>query len=120
MTHGESQPEIIGGNSLHRWGRGTAAYNVRLNLDPELSLIVPAANINENEPSVSGLMDLDTLIRRYDLTLMGGTMSPQLFQCVRESVDRIKPPDYGWQWHRERLRQLINSIVTSAEFNVMR
>jgi hypothetical protein len=35
-------------------------------------------------------------------------------------VDRIKPPDYGWQWHRERLRQLINAIVTSAEFNVMR
>ncbi|MFO1440645.1 MAG: DUF1800 family protein [Verrucomicrobiaceae bacterium] len=112
--------QAIGDNSLHRWGSGTPAYNVRLNTDPELSMIVPAANITEDVPDVSGLMDLDTLIRRYDLTLMGGTMSPQLFQCVRESVDRIKPPDYGWQWHRERLRQLINAIVTSAEFNVMR
>ncbi len=112
--------QAIGDNSLHRWGSGTAAYNVRLNLDPELSLIVPSATINEDEPSVAGLMDLDALIRRYDLTLMGGTMSPQLFQCIRESVNRIKPPDYNWHWHRERLRQLINAIVTSAEFNVMR
>jgi len=112
--------QAIGDNSLHRWGSGTPAYNVRLNLDPELSLIVPAASINENEPSVAGIMDLDALIRRYDLALLGGTMTPRLFQSIRESVDRIKPPDYGWQWHRERLRQLIAAIVTSAEFNVMR
>ena len=112
--------QAIGDNSLHRWGSGTAAYNVRLNLDPELSLIVPAVTINEDEPSVTGIMDLDALIRRYDLTLMAGTMTPQLFQSIRESVDRIKPPDYNWHWHRERLRQLITAIVTSAEFNVMR
>ena len=112
--------QAIGDNSLHRWGSGTPEYNVRLNLDPELSLIVPAAHINEDTPDVAGLMDLDALIRRFDLTLLGGTMSPQLFQSIRESVDRIKPADYSWEWHRERLRQLINAIVTSAEFNVLR
>jgi uncharacterized protein (DUF1800 family) len=112
--------QAIGDNSLHRWGNGTPEYNVRLNLDPELSLIVPAAHINEDTPDGANLMDLDTLIRRFDLTLMGGTMSPQLFQSIRESVDRIKPPEYSWEWHHERLRQLINAIVTSAEFNVLR
>lgn len=112
--------QAIGDNTLHRWGSGTPEYNVRMNLDPELSLIIPAAHINEDTPDGANLMDLDTLIRRLDLVLMGGTMSPQLFQSIRESVDRIKPPDYYWQWHRERLRQLINAIVTSAEFNVMR
>ena len=110
----------IGGNNLHRWGSGTAAYAVRLNLDPELSRSIPAANINEDVPSVTNLMDLDPLIRRFDLMLMGGTMTPRMFQSIRESVDRIKPPDTSWQWHRERLRQLITAIVTSAEFNVMR
>lgn len=110
----------IGGNNLHRWGSGTAAYAVRLNLDPELSLIIPAAYINEDTPNVANLLDLDPLIRRFDLMLLGGTMTPRMFQSVRESVDRIKPPDTSWQWHRERLRQLITAIITSAEFNVMR
>ncbi|HRJ10166.1 MAG TPA: DUF1800 family protein [Prosthecobacter sp.] len=110
----------IGGNNLHRWGSGTAAYAVQLNLAPELSMVVPPAHINEDTPSVANLLDTDTLIRRLDMSLLGGTMSPRLFQTIRESVDRIKPPDTSWRWHRERLRQLINHIVTSAEFNVMR
>lgn len=110
----------IGNNSLHRWGTGTPAYAVQLNLDPELGFIVPAAHINENTPSVANLLDLDVQIRRFDLMLLGGTMTPQLFQTIRESVDRIKPPNTSWQWHRERLRQLITAIVSSAEFNVLR
>lgn len=110
----------IGDNSLHRWGNGTPAYNVRLNLDPELSMVVPAASIGQDTPAVGTLMDTDALLHRLDLSLMGGTMSPRLFQTIRESVDRVKPPDASWQWHRERLRLLITLIVTSAEFNVMR
>ncbi len=110
----------IGNNSLHRWGTGTAAYAVQLNIDAELGFIVPAAHINENTPSVANLLDLDVQIRRFDLMLLGGTMTPQLFQTIRESVDRIKPPNASWQWHRERLRQLITAIVSSAEFNVLR
>ncbi|HEY1050941.1 MAG TPA: hypothetical protein VGE39_14325, partial [Prosthecobacter sp.] len=66
------------------------------------------------------LLDTDALIRRLDMSLMGGTMSPRLFQTIRESVDRVKPPNTSHKWHRERLRLLINLIVTSAEFNVMR
>lgn len=111
--------KAIGDNNLHRWG-STAEYAVRLNLDPELSMVVPAAEINLDTPNVAHLLDLDTLIRRLDMSLMGGTMSPQLFQNIHEAVDRVKPPDSSWQWHKERLRLLINLIVTSAEFNVQR
>ena len=110
----------IGDNSLHRWGNGTPAYVVRLNLDPELGMVVPSANISEDSPSSSLLMDSDALIRRLDLSLLGGTMSPRLFQTIRESIDRVKPPNTAWRWHRERLRLLITLIVTSAEFNVLR
>jgi len=110
----------IGDNSMHRWGNGTAAYVVRLNLDTDLGRIIPPAFINQDTPSVANLMDSDPLIRRLDLSLLGGTMSPRLFQTIRESIDRIKPPDTSWEWHRQRLRLLITLIVTSAEFNVMR
>ncbi len=110
----------IGENSLHRWGTANPNYAVRLNLDPELALVVPASDINLDTPDVAGLQDTDALIRRYDMMLLGGTMSPELFQSIREAVDRVKPPDASWKWHRERLRLLITLIVTSAEFNVLR
>ena len=111
----------IGNNSLHRFGNGTAAYNVRLNLDPELAMVVPAAVINQDTPSESGLMDADPLLRRLDLVLTGGTLTPRQFQIIRESIDRVKPSGgYSWQWHRERLRLAIYLILTSAEFNVQR
>ncbi|MDB6006211.1 MAG: hypothetical protein JWR15_3198, partial [Prosthecobacter sp.] len=110
----------IGNNDMARWGAGNADYAVRLNLDLELGFIIPSSHINEDTPSVANLMDLDPLIRRLDLMLLGGTMTPQLFQNLRESIDRVKPPDASWKWHRERLRQLIGAIVSSAEFNVLR
>lgn len=109
----------IGGNNLHRWG-SAQQYAVRLNLDPELSMVVPLANINQDTPSVGLLMDTDPLLRRLDMSLMGGTMSPQMFQSIREAVDRVKPNGVSWLWHRERLRLLLTLIVTSAEFNVQR
>jgi uncharacterized protein (DUF1800 family) len=111
---------ICGGSDLHRWGHGDAQYVVKLNLDPELSMVVPAAQINSTGPGVAGLMDSDPLIRRLDLALLGGTLSPRQFQIIRESVDRIKPPLTSYNWHRERLKLLINLFVTSAEFNVLR
>lgn len=109
----------IGGNNMHRWG-ATPQYSVSMHLDPLLGMIVPAANIEEDTPNVASLMDSDPLIRRLDMALMGGTMSPQLFQVIRESIDRVKPPNTSWEWHRERLRLLLTLIVTSAEFNVQR
>ncbi len=108
----------ITGNDLHRWGSGTAACGVRLNLDPELRLIVPAAQINENVPALLAGADTDALIRRLDLALMGGTMSPRLFQTLRELIRRLAPP--SWKWHRRRLSLAITLIVTSAGFNVLR
>ncbi len=111
---------VCGGSDLHRWGHGDAQYAVKLNLDPELGMVVPAAQINSTGPAVAGLYDADPLIRRLDLALLGGTLSPRQFQIIRESVDRIKPPLTSYNWHRERLKLLINLFVTSAEFNVLR
>ncbi len=108
----------IGNNDLARWGTGTASYAARLNLNPELAMIVPVAQISANTPTPLVNLDTDALIRRLDLSLMGGTMSPQLFQIIRESIPRLASP--SWQWHRERLRLAITLIVTSAEFNVLR
>ena len=111
--------KVIGDNDLHRWGTGNSDYAVRLNLDPELSMIVPAAQVNLDTPS-SAPADVDILIRHLNMTLTGGTLTPRQFQIIHEAVDRVKPPDTSWKWHRERLRLAIYLIVTSPEFNVLR
>lgn len=102
---------------LHRWGVGNQNYNVRLNSDVELAMIVPAAQIANDTPTGPAL-DPDPLIRRLDLALTGGTLTPRQFQTIREAVLRVSPG--GWQWHRERLRLAIYLIVTSPDFNVLR
>ncbi len=102
---------------LHHHGTANPNYAVRLNLTQELSLIVPAAQISQDVPT-GPIGDPDALLRRLDLALTGGTLSPQQFQIIREAMERISPPT--WQWHRERLRLAIYLIVTSADFNVMR
>ena len=100
---------------LHRWGAGNANYSVRLNLRPELALIVPAAQIDQDVPSGPAL-DPDPLLRRLDLALTGGTLTPPQFQIIREAITRISPS--SWQWHKERLRLAIYLIVTSSDFNI--
>ena len=102
---------------LFHHGTANPNYAVRLNLTQELSLIVPAAQISQDVPT-GPIGDPDALLRRLDLALTGGTLSPQQFQIIREAMERISPPT--WQWHRERLRLAIYLIVTSADFNVMR
>lgn len=109
----------IGNNDLHRWGTANPNYAVKLNLDPELAMIVPAAQINQDTPA-GPPADPDALIRHLDMALTGGTLTPRQFQVIRESISRIQPPDTSWKWHRERLRLAIYLIVTSAEFNVLR
>ncbi len=106
-------------NSLHRYGSGTPSYVVKLNTDLELALIVPAAQINLDTPA-GPQADSDQLLRRLDLALTGGTLSERQFQIIRESIERIKPPNYTYQWHRARLQTAIYLFVTSAEFNVQR
>jgi uncharacterized protein (DUF1800 family) len=102
---------------LHRYGHGTAGYVVRLNLAQELGMIVPAAQIPDDVPA-GPPGDPDALLRRLDMALTGGTLSPRQFQIIREAMERIGPP--SWQWHRERLRMAIYLIVTSPDFNVLR
>ncbi len=106
----------IGGNNLHHYG-SAANYAVRLQSDLELGMIVPAAQIALDVPS-GPAMDPDPLIRRLDLALTGGTLSPEEFQIIREAMLRIGTG--SWKWHQERLRIAIYMIVTSADFNVLR
>ena len=89
-------------NGLHRWGSALADRAVRLNLTQELELV----------------NDLDTLIRRIDLALLCGNLSPREFQIVRESVERIHSG--LWEWDQERVYLAIYLLVTSPECAVMR
>ena len=107
----------IQNNDLARWGSGVAAQTVRLSIDQELGMIVPAAHINDDVPP-GPAFDSDPLIRRLDFALTGGTLTPQQFQIVREAIERITPG--SWQWHRARLGLAIYLIVTSPEFAVLR
>lgn len=106
----------LSGNNLHRYG-SAAEHAVRLNLDAELAMIVPAGQIGDDVP-VGPAIDPDPLLRRLDLVLTGGTLEPEQFQIIREAMLRIPPG--SWKWHQERLNLAIYLIVTSAEFNVLR
>ncbi len=105
-------------SDLHYWGTANPSYAVRLNLNDELIYVVPLANIGQDVPPGNVAMDPDPLLRRLDLVLTGGTLSPQNFQIIREAMLRIQTT--SWQWHRERLRLAIYLITTSADFNVLR
>lgn len=102
-------------SDLQYWGAGNANYAVRLNLTPELQMVT-SGDINANVPT--GALDPDPLLRRLDLVLTGGTLTPQQFQIIREAMLRVGTST--WQWHRERLRLAIYLITTSPEFNVLR
>ena len=91
-------------SGLHRWGTADPDRNVRLDLTHELTLV--------------GAADIDTLLRRLDMTLTGGALSPRQFQIIRESVLRISTGT--WEWEKERLRLAIWLIVTSPEYCVLR
>ncbi len=105
-------------SDLHHYGTGNPDYGVRLNLNDELAFIVPAANISQDVPAANLALDPDPLLRRLDLALTGGTLTPPQFQIIREAMLRVGAPT--WQWHRERLRLAIYLITTSADFNVLR
>lgn len=102
---------------LHRWGAGVAAYNVRLDLGQELAMVVPPEVSSQDVPNVSPF-DPDALLQRLDLVLTGGLLTPQQFQVIRETLERLPRP--RWHWHREYLRAAIYLIVTSPEFSIAR
>jgi uncharacterized protein (DUF1800 family) len=90
-------------NDLHRWGTADSTRATRLNLAPEIAL---ATNV-------------DALIRRLDLALMYGNLSPREFQIIREAVSRVNASVTS-QWDLERVKLAIYLMVTSPEFCVMR
>jgi len=96
---------ITGG--LNRYGSADPTRTVNINTTAELALI-----------STNNTDDLDKLIRRLDLALTYGTLSPQQFQIVREAVLRISTSTF--QWQIERMKLAIYLIVTSPEFCVAR
>ncbi len=104
-------------NDLHRWGAGDAQKAVRLNLTPELSLILPEQYHSQNQPNVTPF-DTDPLLQRLDMVLTGGTLSPEQFQIIREAVNQI--PTNSWQWHKERVWLAIYLVLTSPDFCVQR
>lgn len=87
---------------LHRWGTADPTRTVRPNFAPELALV--------NDP--------DALVRRLDLVLTGGTLSPREFAIIRDAVARV--PNYIWEWDEERVRLAVFLVTTSTEFAVMR
>lgn len=86
--------------SLHRWG-ANATKAVELNLTQEHTM----------------LNDIDGLIRRLNLSLMYGTLTPREHQVIREAAMRVTS---GWEWELERVYLVIYLMVTSPEFAVMR
>lgn len=102
---------------LHRWGSGRREYSVRLNLTQELTMVVPAAQVNQDVPSAAPY-DPDPLLRRLDMALTGGRLSKEQFQIIRETLERVPRP--SWHWHRDYLRVAIYLVVTSPDFSVMK
>ncbi len=93
--------------SLHRWGSANPDRSVTLNLTQEQAL-----------SGTTAPLDPDPLLRRIDLALTGGTLTPRNFQVIREALVRVGPPT--WEWEKERVRLAIYLVVTSPEFCVQR
>ncbi len=104
-------------DGMHRWGYARADHKVALDLSAEMALTAPAAAWSDHWLNVEPY-DLDPLLRRLDLVLTGGTLSPAQLQVIREHVDRVRWPT--WDWPRERLRLAIYLILNTPEFCVQR
>ncbi len=89
-------------DGMDRWGNADNTRIVTVNIAPELALA----------------SDVDGLIRLLNLQLTGGTLTPQEFQVIRESVARITTSDYDWQ--RQRVKLAIFLVSTSPEFCILR
>jgi len=77
------------------------------------------ANYNASVDDPTGpALDPDPLLRRLDLVLTGGTLTPRNFQTIREAMMRIGPGTYHWPL--ARLKTGIYLILTSPEFAVQR
>ncbi|MCW1923636.1 DUF1800 family protein [Luteolibacter arcticus] len=93
-----------------------AERQVKLSLEQEMLLNIPSLEVDEDGQTDVQPLDPDPLLRRLDLVLTGGTLTPQSFQIIREALARIGPG--GWDWHENRLKLAIYLIVCSPEFSV--
>jgi uncharacterized protein (DUF1800 family) len=107
---------------LHRWGVARPERNVKLNLAQEMEMNVPGwgsqTPANQPYPALDPI-DPTPLLRRLDLALTGGTLTPRNFQIIREAMLRLTRNSV-WDWPRHRLQLGIYLIVTSPEFAVQR
>jgi hypothetical protein len=106
------------GGSLHRWGMENPARQVKLNLNQEMLMNVPPGAIGVYDPDDQPL-DPDPLLRRLDLVLTGGTLTPRNFQIIREAMQRTGPDTNG-DWVNDRMRLAICLIMSTPEFAVQR
>ncbi|MES2706276.1 MAG: DUF1800 family protein [Verrucomicrobiota bacterium] len=94
----------ISGRDLHRWGTAEPTRTVRPNLVQETAL-APG--------------DVDALIRRLDLHLTCGNLSPPEFQLIRESLLRVDPSVTS-EWQKERVNLAVYLFLTSPAFSILR
>ncbi|RYD48106.1 MAG: DUF1800 family protein, partial [Verrucomicrobiaceae bacterium] len=94
----------IQSRDLHRWGTADPNRTVRPNFTQEAALATT---------------DVDTLIRRLDLHLTCGSLSPQEFQSIGEALRRLTPGN-PWNWDVERVNLAVYLILTSPEFCILR
>ena len=94
----------IAGRDLHRWGTADRTRTVRPNFTQETALAAT---------------DVDALIRRLDLHLTCGGLSPREFQSIREALLRVDAAVTG-NWQTERVNLAVYLILTSPEFRILR
>lgn len=94
----------VASRDLHRWGTAQSDRTVRPNFTQEEAL---------------ALTDVDALIRRLDLHLTCGTLSPREFQLIREAVLRVDS-SVVWNWEVERLNLAVYLMITSPAYAILR
>lgn len=89
---------------LHRWVTADSTRTVRPNFTRE---------------TVLAGSDIDGLIRRLDLHLTCGGLSPREFQSIREALLRVDSSVTS-SWQTERVNFAVYLILTSPEFCILR
>lgn len=94
----------ISGRDLHRWGTADPNRTVRPNFTQETTLAAT---------------DVDALVRRLDLHLTCGSLTPREFQSISEALRRLDV-EVAWNWQTERVNLAVYLILTSPEFCILR
>lgn len=89
---------------LHRWGTAESTRTVRPNFTQEDTLATT---------------DVDALIRRLDMHLTCGSLSPREFQLIREAILRVDS-SVVFNWQTERVNLAVYLFTTSPQFSILR